>query len=144
MTTTNVLVLVDVRHGFITTLACTWSQFDRWAGDWFRMNPITRVRLLDHSSPMHWERMVQDATGGYAPADAGWSWDDSRLPPDLWDRLADFVQEYQSDHGHTHSHYDTSDDAERALSAACVRLGRTRAGLTLCGARPSPLTPSEG
>jgi uncharacterized protein (TIGR02996 family) len=124
------LVLVDVRHGFVVGWAGTWPQFDRWAAGWFGGNPITRVRLHDHSSPMHWERMVQDERGEYVPADAGWSWDDSRLPPDLWDRLADFVQEYQSDHGNTHRHYDTSDDAERALSNACVRLGRERAGLS--------------
>jgi uncharacterized protein (TIGR02996 family) len=128
------MIFVNARHGFVTALVCTWPQFRRWAKGWFAGNPIRQVRLFDYASPIHWQGLVPDASGEYVPTDTGWSWGnrDRRggLPRELWDRLADFVQEYQSDHGITHRHYDTEENTFRALSDACVSLGRERAGLS--------------
>lgn len=105
-----------IRRGFVERIACFAGVFPEIAAGLFARQPVVQIRLLD-LEPLRVE-------------EKGYVWDSARtddyrpfsheVPAALWDHLfeAGVVT------------YPTADEATAALSWACVRHGRARAGLT--------------
>lgn len=115
-------------RGFYDTLYCTLEEFLREHaraedGGAFRLHPITQVVLMDRASfstsglPRH--RWILDTRGlWYANA--------FLLPPKLFYHL---ISDDMEGPPYPVQEYDSLDLASKALSRACVALGRERAGL---------------
>jgi uncharacterized protein (TIGR02996 family) len=103
-----------VRRGFVERIASFADVFFEVAAGLFAHQPVVQVRLIDlHPLAVHdgylWDRAhpARSRTASH------------ELPPELWDALfeAGVVR------------YPTADEADAALSWACVQFGRARAGL---------------
>jgi uncharacterized protein (TIGR02996 family) len=122
---------LDVRHGFVTGLACCWRQFRRHAAGWFARNPVRHVLLLDYQGPCGLScrpEAFEDLPGDirYRSWYPGVSL--SGLPRQLWERLTGYVAEDRQS-GPIRRCYGDNVAARLALSRACVSYGRELAGL---------------
>jgi uncharacterized protein (TIGR02996 family) len=103
-----------LRRGFIEAVRVVTNAFLRVAGRLFARQPVAQVRLIDR----HPSRIREGF--GWAPQSFGNRPD--QVPDELWPFVlsssgADRV-------------FPTADAAEVALSTACVKYGRVKAGLT--------------
>jgi uncharacterized protein (TIGR02996 family) len=113
------------RRGFPAEVDLPCEEFLRHAGALFSLAPLGRVHLTDrkpYASPREgvfgWRTVV-------GPGDAWPAGATATLPARLWELLPP----PWAWHGVTWKDYATLPDAEDALSAACVSLGRQAAGL---------------
>lgn len=113
------------RRGFVAEITLPLDAFLRHAGALFSAAPIERVTLSDR-------RPHQPS---FDP-DRRWMWcmqpfrdDGDRLPDDLFTLLSGPTDEGMYPNGASIRRYDTADLALADLSAACVRYGRSIAGL---------------
>jgi uncharacterized protein (TIGR02996 family) len=130
-------VCVDVVHGFVTGLACTWRHFRRHAGDWLARNPVGWVYLFgpypadDLHKARYWEDVERMAGPpwwfSWRPARCRGDWYGA-LPPEVWERLTGYVTE-RDWHGETHRCYEGEPAARLAASRAAVAWGREQARL---------------
>ena len=107
------------RRGFVSSIGLTQDAYCEFAGDLFRRHPITRVQLW-HKTPYMGDRLDR------------WYWDDANgadvfaLPDALFARLGG---ELVGSAGRYSRGFASQQQAESALSAACVAYGRKQAGL---------------
>src|SRR5262245_8205768 len=107
---------VRVRRGFVERLSCRCKDLMALAADLFARQPVTDVRLVDlqparqrHDGTYVWHC----ASASISPVPLHW------VPAPVWAILRERGPVT----------YETADEAELALSWACVRYGRGRAGL---------------
>jgi hypothetical protein len=129
---------MDAEHGFVTAVALRWGQFQKYAQQIFRANPIAAVFLFDRQSPADVvgkpKEMVpvEDGHRLYGPNDYWRSWTKSAdkarswaaVPRALWDRLDGFEEERTGRDGCLHRCYPDRPAARLALSRAAVAYGR--------------------
>lgn len=103
-----------IRRGFVERIACFGDVFLEVAAGLFRHQPVVQVRLIDmHPLAVHdgylWDRArpIRSRTASH------------ELPEELWDLLFENGVVL----------YPTADEADAALSWACVCYGRFRAGI---------------
>ncbi len=129
------------RRGFVDQVECSTKNFTGACGWMFERHPITRVRLSD--------RIPYDAHGEMKPiwVDVGKSIRGGRdnpmdLPSELFEIICRDPKSHDP-HGRrplgywVDLEYDTREEAYKALSDACVLLGRSRAGIISENPRPS-------
>jgi uncharacterized protein (TIGR02996 family) len=117
-------VALTFRRGFVERVKCPLAAFLQHAEALFRSQPVMRVRLVDREpwcfqeGSHHWYDTARPHEGVHPQSD---------LPTELWELLDDasFVDKRRA----RMKVYRTSNAAVTALSAACVALGRARAGL---------------
>jgi uncharacterized protein (TIGR02996 family) len=102
-----------VHRGFIERIAVFTDAFLKVAGGLFARQPVTHVRLVDRQPSatrkgFSWIRNIR--TGRL-----------DQVPDELW--------LYLGDDDETAPDFSTADEAEAAVSWACVRYGRAQAGL---------------
>jgi len=114
------------RRGFISEITTVVSRFLLHAEAWFSAYPITVVQFED----------LDSSVGGVSSP--GWyRWGEERtiepeaddVPEKLWDGLA-ATGIGRPDYSGLWYWYDSAEDADLALSKACVAYGRKLAGLT--------------
>ena len=104
---------VRVRRGFVERLTCQTDEFLSVADELFARQPVTHVRLVDRRpgwtgrGPMWIHERTPIGLAG--------------IPDELWQFLSEPAVAARG--------FATADEAEAALSWACVRYGRARAGL---------------
>lgn len=125
-------VFVQVRHGFIESIALNQRLFNRveFTRALFERHPVRDIYLTrqDPTLPL-----------GAGSAQAAWlrngrqvgTWPQSMIATTIWDLLTDFepVVPIINDSGQQNRFYRTANAAYAALSAAAVKWGRQLAGL---------------
>lgn len=126
-------IYVEVRHGFVISLCCSWRNFARYAGDWFSMNPICHVVIWGNqwaSDTIPKMPQEDDYQGRYYR-----SWYRSPrsttgiidgVHRDVFSRLKGWHRE-ETYRGLTYRCYNNNEEAHIALSQAFVEYGRDRA-----------------
>lgn len=111
-----------VRRGFVERVTCQTDEFLGVAGSLFARQPVTEVRLADRVLPFM-RPAGPEFRGGFRwlirPADA-------EHLTGFW--LPEGIAEHLNEVGT--GLYRSADEAEAALSRACVRYGRAAVGLT--------------
>lgn len=113
----------EYRRGFIEVLHCTCAEFVAHAADLFACQPITGVRLVDKAAAEtdgKWGLYRSPQKPNAYQALAG-----HVLPSDVWELL----ERAPDTTFRSWKFFESRELASGALSAACVRLGRRRAGL---------------
>lgn len=116
-------------RGFLSEIVLDCDSFVEHAPVLFRQHPITSVRLTDvvvadnmpYGEDSEFYSVHDNSFVGHSTA---------RIPPDLWTELDGFTVEYaESYYMYGIKQYATPELARAALSPACVRYGRKKAGL---------------
>jgi hypothetical protein len=102
-----------VRRGFVEQIASFTEIFLAVAGDLFARQPVAHVRLVDRQASTSGRGFAWLRVSGRDALDS--------VPGDLWP----FVAEPEA----LMKVFETADSADAALSWACVRFGRSLAGL---------------
>lgn len=102
-----------VRRGFVERISTTTDKFLQMAAKLFALQPVTHVNLFD--------RRPSSTGRGYARCRGSHGHGQDHLPDEIWRYLVDSEVVYHV--------FANADRAMAALNTACVRYGRTVAGI---------------